>query len=344
MQYVQVDVVEIGVIARVVRIALHNRIRHPVGFDGGYRRLDFVDGRALLGIHRDADARVLNDDVDVEGVDNTNACYGGTAALLNALAWCRETGLDAIVVATDTADMDLVDSGWRGAAAVAMLVGYNPWIAIHRQRASCFKNTDDFFKPRSSTKKSPDIKTRQSMDHYIYALDHTINAISRHGLDMTSVDAFVFHGGLCVSFMRLVERHLITSIKSTKTWENNFECARSAANQIGGMYTASLYVNLASLLSKVSSDPLQVSTLCLFSYGSGSTATLLHATVYHKEGHSLNLFDQLASRAMVSYNTLSAIVDSLGNDKKDILRRFSGVYYRKLDSEGKVERTYYQEP
>jgi hydroxymethylglutaryl-CoA synthase len=285
-----------------------------------------------------------NDHVDVEGVDNTNACYGGTAALLNALAWCRETGRDAIVVATDTADMDLVDSGWRGAAAVAMLVGYDPWITIHRRRVSCFKNTDDFFKPRSSSKKSPVIKTRQSMDHYIYALDHTINAMSRHGLDMKSVEAFVFHGGLCAAFMRLVERHLTTSIKSIKTWENHFECARSAANQIGGMYTASLYVNLASLLAKISSDPPQVSTLCLFSYGSGSTATLLHATVHHKEGHSLNLFDQLAGRAMVSYDTLSAIVDSSDSDKKAILRRFPGVYYRKLDREGKVERTYYQEP
>ena len=27
---------------------------------------------------------------DIEGVDSKNACYGGTAALLNSLAWVRE--------------------------------------------------------------------------------------------------------------------------------------------------------------------------------------------------------------------------------------------------------------
>ena len=67
------------------------------------------------------------DHLDVEGVDNTNACYGGTAALLNSLCWCRETGKYAIVVATDTAEMDLPQSGWRGASAVAMLFSsFNP--------------------------------------------------------------------------------------------------------------------------------------------------------------------------------------------------------------------------
>ena len=27
---------------------------------------------------------------DIEGIDTTNACYGGTAAVLNSLAWLRE--------------------------------------------------------------------------------------------------------------------------------------------------------------------------------------------------------------------------------------------------------------
>jgi hypothetical protein len=35
--------------------------------------------------------RLLNEhgNFDVEGVDNINACYGGTAALLNTMAWVR---------------------------------------------------------------------------------------------------------------------------------------------------------------------------------------------------------------------------------------------------------------
>lgn len=42
---------------------------------------------------------------DIEGVTCTNACYGGTAALLNALSWCDSSAWDgryAIVVAAGT--------------------------------------------------------------------------------------------------------------------------------------------------------------------------------------------------------------------------------------------------
>lgn len=43
---------------------------------------------------------------DIEGVTSINACYGGTAALLNAVAWVESSGWDgryAIVVAADIA-------------------------------------------------------------------------------------------------------------------------------------------------------------------------------------------------------------------------------------------------
>ena len=125
--------------------------------------------------------------VDVEGVDNTNACYGATAALLNTIAWCRETGRLGVVVATDAADMDIQDSSWRGASAVAMLVGSNPWIEIHPERTSCFKNTHDFFKPRFSTQLSPYIATKDSMNHYLAALDDTIDRMrSENQIDAAS--------------------------------------------------------------------------------------------------------------------------------------------------------------
>ena len=43
---------------------------------------------------------------DVEGVDNKNACYGGTAALLNSASWVESSAWDgrlAIVVMVDIA-------------------------------------------------------------------------------------------------------------------------------------------------------------------------------------------------------------------------------------------------
>jgi len=43
---------------------------------------------------------------DVEGVDSTNACYGGTAALLNCVNWVESNSWDGrygLVICTDSA-------------------------------------------------------------------------------------------------------------------------------------------------------------------------------------------------------------------------------------------------
>lgn len=64
---------------------------------------------------------------DIEGVTVINACYGGTAALLNALLWADSSSWDgryAIVVAADIAvyaDGPARPTG--GIGAVAMLIG-----------------------------------------------------------------------------------------------------------------------------------------------------------------------------------------------------------------------------
>ena len=274
------------------------------------------------------------DHVDCEGVDTTNACYGSTAAMLNTLAWCREAGEGrrlGIVVATDTADMDIGDSAWRGASAVAMLVGSNPWIEIHPERVSCFKNTQDFLKPRYCTQRTPIIQPRESMNHYVDAVDSTIQAMqTKHGIDIGTKDAFVFHGGLCAKFMCLVEQHLLASTKRPD-WSGPFDDARYDASHMGGLYTASLYVNMFSLLRR---DARHIS-LALFAYGSGSTATLLHATVHPERGHSPRL--PLDQRTAVSYETLTAIVNA-----KTTLAKHKGVFYRMPSDSSTVIRRYVQ--
>lgn len=82
-----------------------------------------------------------------------NACYGGTAALLNALAWVESSGWDgryAIVVAADIAiyaDGPAKPTG--GCGAVAMLIGPDaPLVIDSRLRATHASNTWDFFKPK----------------------------------------------------------------------------------------------------------------------------------------------------------------------------------------------------
>lgn len=85
---------------------------------------------------------------DIEGIDSKNACYGGTAALFNAVNWIESSswdGRDAIVVAGDIAIY--AEGGARpvgGAGAVAMLIGPNAPLVMEREwsffRALCYMN------------------------------------------------------------------------------------------------------------------------------------------------------------------------------------------------------------
>ena len=92
---------------------------------------------------------------DIEGVTVINACYGGTAALLNALMWVDSSSWDgryAIVVAADIAvyaDGPARPTG--GCGAVAMLIGRNAPLRIDlRTRTTHATNVWDFFKDRKS--------------------------------------------------------------------------------------------------------------------------------------------------------------------------------------------------
>lgn len=73
---------------------------------------------------------------DVEGVDTTNACYGGTSALFNALNWIESSSWDgryAIVVAGDIAVYATGNARpTGGAGVVSILLGKNAPIAIER--------------------------------------------------------------------------------------------------------------------------------------------------------------------------------------------------------------------
>ena len=89
---------------------------------------------------------------DIEGIDSKNACYGGTAALFNAVNWIESSswdGRDAIVVAGDIA---LYAKGnarpTGGAGAVALLVGPDaPIVAEPGLRGTYMQHAYDFYKP-----------------------------------------------------------------------------------------------------------------------------------------------------------------------------------------------------
>ncbi|GAA5972043.1 hypothetical protein JCM8115_000037 [Rhodotorula mucilaginosa] len=95
------------------------------------------------------------DNSDIEGIDSKNACYGGTAALFNAVNWVESSSWDgryALVVAGDIAIY--AEGGARpvgGAGAVAMLVGPDAPLVLEPIHGSFMANVYDFYKPNLSS-------------------------------------------------------------------------------------------------------------------------------------------------------------------------------------------------
>nr|ABO27206.1 cytosolic 3-hydroxy-3-methylglutaryl-CoA synthase [Chara vulgaris] len=141
---------------------------------------------------------------DIEGVDSTNACYGGTAALLNAMNWVESSSWDgryAIVVASDSAvyaEGPARPTG--GAGAVAMLIGPDAPIAMNRTCiATYMAHTYDFYKPNLASE-YPVVDGKLTQICYLRALDACYNLIgqkyekqSQQKLSLSDIDFVVCH-------------------------------------------------------------------------------------------------------------------------------------------------------
>ncbi|XP_072272769.1 hydroxymethylglutaryl-CoA synthase, cytoplasmic [Pyxicephalus adspersus] len=112
---------------------------------------------------------------DVEGIDTTNACYGGTAALFNAVNWVESSSWDgryALVVAGDIAVYATGSARpTGGAGAVAMLVGPNATLVLERGlRGTHMQHAYDFYKP-DMVSEYPVVDGKLSIQCYLSALD-----------------------------------------------------------------------------------------------------------------------------------------------------------------------------
>nr|WLF00988.1 hydroxymethylglutaryl-CoA synthase [Santalum album] len=141
---------------------------------------------------------------DIEGVDSTNACYGGTAALFNCVNWVESSSWDGrygLVVCTDSAvyaEGPARPTG--GAAAIAMLIGPDAPIAFESKfRGSHMAHAYDFYKPNLASE-YPVVDGKLSQTCYLMALDscykHYCNKYEKlEGKQFSISDAeyFVFH-------------------------------------------------------------------------------------------------------------------------------------------------------
>ncbi|KAB8071527.1 hydroxymethylglutaryl-coenzyme A synthase C terminal-domain-containing protein [Aspergillus leporis] len=122
------------------------------------------------------------ENTNVEGVDNVNACYGGTNAVFNSINWLESSawdGRDAIVVCGDIA---LYAEGAArptgGAGCVAMLIGPDaPIVFEPGLRASYVTHTYDFYKP-DLTSEYPVVDGQHSLQCYTEAVDACYKAFA----------------------------------------------------------------------------------------------------------------------------------------------------------------------
>jgi len=153
---------------------------------------------------------LFGDNTDIEGATVVNACYGGTAALLNAFTWVESDGWDgryAIVVAADIAAYARGPARPTcGAGAVAVLIGRDAPIAFSdpREKTTHAANVWDFFKP-DHTVEYPTVDGALSQVCYYRALEDCysrfadkLERFSKAGktgecFDADSPDYFVFH-------------------------------------------------------------------------------------------------------------------------------------------------------
>ena len=266
---------------------------------------------------------------DVEGIDTTNACYGGTAALFNAVSWIESSAWDgrlALVVAADNA---VYASGSArptgGAGAIAMIVGPNAPLVFDRGlRASCMRHAYDFYKPDLRSE-YPVVDGKLSIQCYLSSLDTCYQRYCEkskrkqadHDVTLNDFDAVLFHSPYCKlvqkSFGRLALVDFLNSSKS-KSFENHVNLQKFSnisledtyfdrdvekafmelskndfekktkpslfiANQVGNMYTPSVYSGLVSFLIDKPIEALAGNKIGIFSYGSGLASSMYSITI-----------------------------------------------------------------
>ena len=156
---------------------------------------------------------------DVEGVDTTNACFGGTAALFNAINWMESSSYDGRLAVVIIADIAVYAAGnarcTGGAGAIAIVVSPNaPLVFDAGLRATHMAHVYDFYKPDMSSE-YPVINGQLSLKCYLSALDTCYQLYGRKfnkkfGLTepftLKNIEYMVFHTPYCKIVQKSVGR------------------------------------------------------------------------------------------------------------------------------------------
>jgi len=270
---------------------------------------------------------------NIEGIDTTNACYGGTSALFNAINWIESSSYDGRLAIVVIADIAVYAAGSArctgGGGAIAFVVAPNaPIVFDQGMRATHMEHVYDFYKPNMASE-YPVIDGQLSVKCFLSALD---KCYQRYGekfahakkqekemFSISDIDYMVFHTPYCKLVQKSIGRCVFNDFCRNKNNNNDYEllqkyqditleesftdpvlfkniekacveCSRKIyveksqpsiylAENIGNMYTPSLYGSLISLLINKSLDDLIGKRVVLFSYGSGLASSMFSVTL-----------------------------------------------------------------
>lgn len=244
---------------------------------------------------------LFGNNTSISGCDNVNACYGGTNAFLNSLAWldsCLCNRTYAIVICTDISlYKEKAAIPTSGGGAVAMLLGRDPVLALVPSMVKHYSsNESDFLKPISKYP-FPDIKGKESIEVYKQAFNKMYQESS------FEFEYAVFHAPYPKIVQKLCNENGIESSKYTSS------LLTSIRN--GNSYTGSLYFSLISLL-----DTQIIKTnekILLYSFGSGCVSTLFCLEKVKDGCDNFKLEERLNKRKNIIFTDYLKIVNNYDN-------------------------------
>ena len=250
--------------------------------------------------------QLFHDNPYLSGCDNTNACYGGTSAFLNSLAWIESSQWDgrmALVVCSDIAvyeDMSARPTG--GCGAVAIAVGPNAPLVVEPHFATYCVHGYDFYKP-NPINPHPWVDGPLTITLYYECLDECFQkyrTLPNKQLSVDDYDYICFHTPFLNHIKKCTGRllmmkdlpnkdPLIENSRSDRAlvseWSNKakplfaekVDPSCTLSKMTGNGYTASLYLAIASLIDSTELK-IDQKILC-FSYGSGACSTMFELRV-----------------------------------------------------------------
>ncbi|KAJ3373484.1 hypothetical protein HDU91_006885 [Kappamyces sp. JEL0680] len=148
--------------------------------------------------------QLFGDNTSIEGVDTTNACYGGTNALFNCINWLESSYYDGRYAIAVAADIAVYKNGGArptgGAGAVAILLGRNaPLVFDQGLRATHVEHVYDFYKPDLHSE-YPEVDGPLSNKCYTKAVDvcyqryiEKLSALNGAAQTLANIDHVLFH-------------------------------------------------------------------------------------------------------------------------------------------------------